>query len=713
VASTSAPLPGPDDSVSGRGARRRRRPAARPAAPRGGLPPGVLARLRAAAPAARRWPSLLAIAAGLALATADGGYATADWPFAGVFLLALLILSARLDPPAAAERSRAIRWALGALLAFCAWSALSALWAAVPEIAWEGAHRTLLYVIVLAVVAARPWSPGDLVLALGLVVVGLVVLAVGVLVTGAGADPSAQFLEGRLAAPVGYTNANAALWLLGLWPALALACRTGLAWPWRAAALGACCLLAEMALLAQSRGSLVGFGAAAVVALLVARDRWRFTLALLVVVGAVALAAGALLHVGDASSTAGLVAAMRAARAAMAWTCGLATILAAAAIVAGRRITATPAERARRARRGHQALAALAFAGALTGLVAIGDPAAWAHARWIDFQTTGYTKLDAGGSRLAGSLGSGRYDFYRVALDQWRAHPLVGIGYENFQVPYLEGRRTDEAPLYAHSLLLGVLAGTGLVGAALLIAALASAAAGVRSSVRRHPEARGLAAGAAAGAAGWLAHGQLDWLWEFPALGIIAFALLGLALRAGAPAGEAPVPQRPASPRRRGLLIAAAALAVLVAGSLTALGAAGRLSSAAYTEASSHAAASMSALELASRLEPLSADPLITRGIIARRAGRAAVAAASLRTALDREPESWFAHLELGMVEAAAGQRSAAIADLARSGQLDPGEAVIGAALDQVRRGAALNANAVESTLLQDMQRRVPALGRG
>src|SRR5204862_488282 len=75
--------------------------------------------------------------------------------------------------------------------------------------------------------------------------------------------------------------------------------------------------------------------------------------------------------------------------------------------------------------------------------------------------------------------------------------------------------------------------------------------------------------GAAAAAAGvgaftyWLLHGSVDWLWEFPALGAGAFALLGLA------AGLAP--RRPADPRHlarplvRGLVPAVAVVALALA----------------------------------------------------------------------------------------------------------------------------------------------------
>ena len=65
-----------------------------------------------------------------------------------------------------------------------------------------------------------------------------------------------QLPFGRLLYPTGYANANAALWLMAAWPALLLARSRRLAWPLRGVLAGSAVLLADVALLAQSRGSL-------------------------------------------------------------------------------------------------------------------------------------------------------------------------------------------------------------------------------------------------------------------------------------------------------------------------------------------------------------------------------------------------------------------------------------------------------------------------
>ena len=48
------------------------------------------------------------------------------------------------------------------------------------------------------------------------------------------------------------------------------------------------------------------------------------------------------------------------------------------------------------------------------------------------------------------TLGSNRYDFWRVAIHQFREHPVGGIGARGFRVAYLGARRSPETPARAH-----------------------------------------------------------------------------------------------------------------------------------------------------------------------------------------------------------------------------------------------------------------------
>ena len=109
---------------------------------------------------------------------------------------------------------------------------------------------------------------------------------------------------------------------------------------------------------------------------------------------------------------------------------------------------------------------------------------------------------------------------------------IAGAGPGAFQVEWLRRRTIDERVRNAHSLELQTLADLGIVGLALLAAAIAATALAAAGALRAD---RALAAGPVAGALTWALHAGLDWDWEMPALTLVAIALAGLLLcRAGA-----------------------------------------------------------------------------------------------------------------------------------------------------------------------------------
>ena len=711
-------------------------------------------------------PALLTIAAGLLLAIDDGGFdGTARYAVA-LFELALLALVCAVAPPPGGLRALPAAGALTALVAFALFALLSGMWSDVPSLAWDGANLVVLYAIVLAIVTLRPWPARAFAIALGLVGGGLAVIALGVLIDSAtGGDPSGLFLESRLSEPAGYVNAAASLWLIGVWPALALACSARCALGVRAAALGVACLLLEVSLLSVSRGALAATAITALAFVVLSGERHKALAGLALVLVCCALAAGPLLAVSDAASPAELDGALGSARAAIAWTCLLATALAAAGMFASRRAAGRTSEQTRSAW-ARRAVRGAAIASALVVVVALastGNPAAWADERWQDFKSSGYSRVGTGPERLTASLGSSRYDFYRVALNEFRGHPLAGIGYGNFAVPYLVARRTDEAPRYAHSLPFGVLAQLGVLGAALLLAFLGAASLALRRALAAvSGDRRTLVAGALAGFVVWFAHGFVDWLWEFPALGMLAFALLGLAIRGieeprpgaaedrpaaaenrpaaakdrpgaaedrPAAAEERPgaAKDRPQAPQdgrratrrgpavalarqprlRRAPQIASVAAAALVAASFATLGISARLAGSAREDAARDPAAAAQRLERAARLDPLAAGPLLTRGVLLQRLGDTRAAERSFQDALGREPRNWFAQLELGVLRAGDGRRAAALRALDRAAALNPRQQAITTTRKAVSAGETVTATDLERSLYEDAARRL------
>ena len=331
-----------------------------------------------------------------------------------------------------------------------------------------------------------------------------------------------MFFDGRLAAPIGYENASAALFLAAFWAALLVAARRQTAGVARGVLLAAAGLLLQLTILAQSRGSLIAGAVTLAVAVALVRDRAPLLLALSGVALAAVASLPALLSVYDGGAPGGepdlvpVVVAMGLSAAALfAWGLGLeaaARWVGAHAHASRTRVTAA---------------AAVLVAAAAGGLALAGGPAAAARG--------------VADSRFAAGPGSGRYDFWRVAALEFVRNPVGGVGADNFAHDYVRDRDGREEPLYPHSLVLRAVAQTGAVGGALLALFLGAVAMSVRAAddVRRPVVVAAFVTGAV-----WLSHGSIDWLWEIPAVAAPAMAALGLA------AGLSPAGRRRPDPRR-------------------------------------------------------------------------------------------------------------------------------------------------------------------
>ena len=73
-------------------------------------------------------------------------------------------------------------------------------------------------------------------------------------------------------------------------------------------------------------------------------------------------------------------------------------------------------------------------------------------------------------ARRLASAQSNRYEYWRVAVDSFADHPLVGVGSGGFQVEWLRERHFEESVRDAHSLYLETAAELGIAGLATLLA---------------------------------------------------------------------------------------------------------------------------------------------------------------------------------------------------------------------------------------------------
>lgn len=601
-------------------------------------------------------------------ALAEGGAAPTTWyPGALLFLVAAVALVRPRDvlglPPPA-------RWALAAFALFTAWSLLSISWAQAPGDAWDGSNRTLLYLTIFAVFALVPWRPAEAAALLG----ALVLVAVGVgawaLIAAIAGDRDAV-VEGRLAAPVGYENASAALMLTALWPGVVLATQRRAPALVRGLMLAAAGVLLQLAILTQSRGSLIAAGVALLLAVWLTRERARLLVALIAVGGVAAAALPLLLAVYGTGLDDPHVELVRAGVAVAA----SATVLFATGVAWSRLDDRHAPNRHTLASwrwRAVAVLAALAAVAAAALLVRSGTSA--------DAGTAG---IPTRFTPSAPGLDNGRVDLWRVAAEQFADHPLRGAGADNFAHDYARERSHHEELMYPHSVEWRTLGQTGAVGGLLFAGFLAGVfvtAWRLRLDAQRGP----LAVAALVAAAYWLAHASLDWLWELPAVTAPAMACLGLVAGLAPRTAAEGVDARPWS---RIATAAAVVLAGLAAVSYALPGLAAVEVERAGRLAADDPAAARDALDRARRLNPLSDRPDVVAGTFALQEGDRDAARRAFARAVARDAHSWHSQTQLALLELDDGQRAAGLARLQRAHRLNPLESSISAALAAARAG--------------------------
>lgn len=640
-------------------------------------------------------PGLLAIALMLVWAVHDGGYDADTWYWGALLLLGVLAAIVFMAPASRLKLSRLQTAALAGFALYVAWSYLSISWAQSPGDALAGSNRALLYLLVFTLLLLLPWTPRSALAALLTFAGGVGVIAIVLLFRLADADHVARLvIGGRLAAPTGYFNSTAALFTMGALTSIALAAGRRLPGLVRGLLLAFACAGLQLAVIVQSRGWLFTLPLIALVSIIIMRDRLSVALAAALPVAGALVPLHRLLDVYT-SSPSGQALNAAAARAGQAALVACAVVFVAGTLAAwGAGLVKPRRPNPRRRRTLGAVVAGVAVAGLCVGALAAthGDPVGFVTRQWRGFS---HTQTASSSTSHFADVGSGRYDFWRVSLDAFLAHPVGGLGQDNFADYYVVHRRTTEEPEWTHSLEMRLLAQTGLVGFALFAVFLCAAIAAAIQARRRSgdsPEAdlRRFAAGAALlPLVVWLVHGSVDWFWEIPALSGPALGFLAIAGALGRPERRLDGSEQVETPRR-----GAIPRALPLAGGVVALVAAVVVLGFPYLSVREVSVASdiratdpnraLTDLSTAADLNPLNADPGRIGGTIALQNGFPGDALRRFDQAIAREPRGWYGWLGAGLAASSLGERALARHDFEVAASINARQPAVTQALARV-----------------------------
>jgi hypothetical protein len=610
---------------------------------------------------------LLALNDGTYGVTARSGLAIAVWWAIAIGVILRLWPRRRLPVEA---------WVAGGALALLgAFAAASMAWASSAEGAFAELDRILIYAGVFTLVVlmtrrgdAARWSDG---LALGITAVGLLALTSALFPGSIGPKAPPAFFPGenRLSYPVNYWNGLAILVGIGF-PLLlraATAARRGWA---RGLALAPIPALTAVIYLASSRGGAATALAGVVVFMLVTGRRIPALAASLIaglgVVGAVmvlvsrhALSDGAIgssVASGQGHSAALMLALLG---------LGCAVVYTAWCAVEPRRPL----------RVSRSAAAGLAAAG--LAVLALGAVAAHPVQKLNDFEKLpsqdGVSATDFTRAHLLSANGSGRWQLWAAAVDEWKQKPIAGGGAGSYESWWAQHGSLRKFVRNAHSLYLETLGELGVIGFVLLMSAFgAGFVAAGRRVLRTAGDDRTTVAALLGALIAFMVGAGIDWMWELTVvsvIGIVCLALLvGPASAARRDASADRVPRLRLGPRA--VVVAVCVVVVCLQGIL--LLSHLRLDQSQTAAARGDTQDAVSAALDAKALQPWAASPYLQLALLQEQLGDLKAARGRIAEAIDRNASDWRLWLVSARIETETGNIAKARSDLRRAKSLNP-----------------------------------------
>jgi O-antigen ligase len=289
-----------------------------------------------------------------------------------------------------------------------------------------------------------------------------------------------------------------------------------------------------------------------------------------------------------------------------------------------------------------------------------------ASQRWQAFKSRsgGSASEPSSPSSILNFHGAGRYQFWESAVEASETEPWEGIGPGTFE--FWWGRHASY-PGYvrtAHSLYIENLAELGIPGL-LLIGGFVLAVLGIGAgrALRAPPEERLLLAAATAGAAGFAMAAALDWVWQLGALSA-AFMLLAAVAVGGCSLPDPTRRRRRSRRKNRNRLKRAGAVAACAAALLAIwfpLRGATALRQSQLDAAHGDLATALRQARDAADAQSYAASPLLQEALVLEQQGKLRPAAAAAAAATRKEGAEWRTWFILARIEAERGRIAASL----------------------------------------------------
>jgi lysylphosphatidylglycerol synthetase-like protein (DUF2156 family) len=286
-------------------------------------------------------------------------------------------------------------------------------------------------------------------------------------------------------------------------------------------------------------------------------------------------------------------------------------------------------------------------------------------------------------AHLLSANGSGRWQIWDTALDQFREHPVRGDGAGSFEAWWARHGTLHKFLRDAHSLYLETLGELGVLGLLALLGFFGGGlAVAVRRTVRATGSERATLAALTATVAGFALSAAIDWMWELTVVAVIALICLGLLTgpataaprrepleRAGRPA-PAEARRRHRATAARAAIVSLAVLAICVEGVL--LLAQSRLDDSRAAAQRGDQPAALSAALDARSIQPWAASPYLQLALLQEQSGNLRAADRRIREAIERDASDWRLRLVAARIAVKRGFIGNAKRDLDRARALNP-----------------------------------------